>query len=335
MSLISNQDPHIQPLVITRQFDDIDTCAKAINPLNVTVNQLTPGSFVGNINFADFRGLKFIHVTSNQCVTFKGPKPPHDVTFTTILQANETQVLSHGCPIKKQDIFGFDPTREADVVSGKDSHIVLARLNLSVFQSLAEQMGYDLGQKFLKQNLIRLHPSSLRHLRAYYQQITEIFTGKTSLLIQPQMRSLIVEDFLPLLINTLGKSAQKNRHTPKIFHRYSFVKKAEEIAQSYSDRPLTLKQLCDNLGTSSSTLSYGFQDIFGVSPMSYLKIQRLNGVRRTLKNADPNTTTVMQIAEHWGFWSGGHLCRDYKEMFGELPSETLRCHKTSPKMSYA
>ncbi|MEA5626942.1 helix-turn-helix domain-containing protein [Nostoc sp. UHCC 0251] len=323
MSLISNHDSHIQPLVIARQFDDIDTCAKVINPFG-TANQLTPGHFVGNVNFADFRGLKFIHITSNQAVTLRGPKSPNDVTFATMLPANQTQVLSHGCPIKTQDIFGFDPTGETNIITGKDSHIVIARLNLRVFQSFAEQMGYNLGLNFLRQNLIRFHPSSLRHLRAYYQQITQILIGEPSLLMQPQMQSLIVEDFLPLLINTLGKSAQGNQHRIKTFRRYSIVKKAEEIAQSYSDRPLTLKQLCDELGTSSSALCYSFQDIFGISPIAYLKIQRFNGVRRTLRDADPQITTVMQVAHKWGFCSTGHFCRDYKQMFGELPSETLQ-----------
>ncbi len=324
MSLISNHDTAIDPLILTRQFDDIDACAKVIKPLDFTANQLTPGHFVGKINFADFRSLKFIHITHNQSVAFNGPKSPHDVTFAMKLETNQTEVLSHGCLIKKQDIFGFDPKRETDVITGQDSHTVIARLNLQVFQSLSEQIGYDLGQKFLQQNLIRFHPASLRPLRGYYQEITQVLTHQPELFKRSQMASLIVEDFLPLLINTLGKSIEKNRDRPKIFSRYSIVKKAEEIAKSYWDKPLTLKQLCDKLGTSSSTLSYGFQDIFGVSPMAYIKIQRLNGVRRTLKNADPKTTTVMQVAYQWGFWSAGHFTRDYKEMFGELPSETLR-----------
>ncbi|WP_392531001.1 helix-turn-helix domain-containing protein [Nostoc sp. C117] len=61
-----------------------------------------------------------------------------------------------------------------------------------------------------------------------------------------------------------------------------------------------------------------------LSPIAYLKIQRMNGVRRTLRDADPKITTVMQVAHQWGFCSTGHFCRDYKEMFGELPSETLK-----------
>ncbi|GET35722.1 AraC family transcriptional regulator [Microseira wollei] len=324
MSLIANHNSQADSLVVTRQFDDIDAFAEAIKPLDITVNQLTPGCFLGSVNFANFGSLKFTHVNQNQGIRAIGLKSPSDLTFAIALQADQTPVVSHGCQIKAQHIVGFDPTRETDFITGKDSHIVLASVNEQVFHSLAEQMGCDLGQKFLQQNSVRLHSASLRLLKAYYQQITHIFSSQPSLFMQSQMPSLIVEDFVPLLIDTLGKIAPKKRYQPKPFRRYALVKKAEEIAKLYRDKPLTLQKLCDELQTSSSALCYGFKEIFGMSPMAYIKMQRLNGVRRALKNADPGKTSVMQLADDWGFWSPGHFGRDYKKMFGELPSETLR-----------
>jgi AraC family transcriptional regulator, ethanolamine operon transcriptional activator len=325
ISTISESQPHVAPLVFTRQFDDIDVWAQAIKHLNVTGNQLTSGQFVGRVNFADLGSLKFTDVTYNQAMRIKGLKNPHLQAFTITLQGDQTQILSHGCPIKKHDLFGFDPTREIDITAGKDAHIVVANVNLTVFQSLAEQMGYyDLGQKFFQQNSLHFHPASFRHLRAYYQQVSQMFIHQPSLLMESQAQSHIVENFLPLLIDTIGAGIRQKKPIIKTLRRYSLVKKAEEIAQSYIDKPLTLKQLCDALETSSSALAYGFQDIFGMSPMAYLKIQRLNGVRRALKNAKPDTTTVMQLAHHWGFWSAGHFARDYQEMFSELPSKTLQ-----------
>jgi AraC family ethanolamine operon transcriptional activator len=167
-------------------------------------------------------------------------------------------------------------------------------------------------------------------MRAYYQQISQILNKQPSLLMQPQMQSLIAEDFYPLLIDTIGKGVKQKGQRIKTYRRYSLVRQAEDIAQSYLDKPLTLKQLCDDLETSSTALYYGFQDVFGMSPMAYIKTQRLNGVRRALKTANPQTTMVMGIAQQWGFWSPNHFCGDYKKMFGELPSETLRRSSESP-----
>jgi AraC family ethanolamine operon transcriptional activator len=325
MTLTVDPNSHANSLVVTRQFDDIDVCAQAIKQLKLTCTQLTSGQFVGRVNFADLGSLKFTDVTYNQAVRIKGLKSPHLLGFTIPLQGDQTQVLSHGCSIKKHDLFGFDPTRENDITTGKNAHLVLANVDLTVFQSLAEQMGYhDLGQKFLRQNSLHFHPASFRHLRAYYQQLSQMLIAQPSLLMESQAQSHIVENFLPLLIDTIGAGIRQKKPIIKTLRRYPIVKKAEEIAQSYIDKPLTLKQLCDALETSSSALAYGFQDIFGLSPMAYIKIQRLNGVRRAFKKADSDTTMVMQLAHEWGFWSPGHFARDYKEMFGELPSETLR-----------
>ena len=190
-------------------------------------------------------------------------------------------------------------------------------------------MGYNLTVKVMQNNALSLHPTSLRPLRAFYEEITHVFNTQTSLLMQLQMQSLIMEDFLPLLINTFGKGIQKKERILKPFRRYSLVKKAEEISKSYRDKPLTLQKLCQELQTSRTALSSGFEEVFGISPMAYIKIQRLNGVRRALMNTDTNIKTVMDVAQEWGFWNAAHFAKDYKEMFGELPSKTLRANLQS------
>ncbi len=311
-------------LMMTRQFDDIDTFTKAIQPLHIVANQLSPGRFIGNINFAAFDSIKFYHSTYNQSLRVKGAKSPSEIIFAISLPDDQTQMLSHGVSIQTGDIFGFDPNRETDLITQKDPHIVFTAVSLSVFQSLAEQMGYyNLGQNFFRQNFIRFNPAQLKPLRVYYHQIIQVLSQQESLLNKFPSPSLIQDDFLPLLINTVGETTRQKSKRVKTLRRYPIIKKAEDIFQSYSDQPLTLKQLCDELGTSSSALAYGFQDIFGISPMAYLKIQRLNGVHRALKSANP-TKTVMQIAHQWGFWNAAHFSQDYKKMFGQLPSKTLQ-----------
>ncbi|WP_287287184.1 helix-turn-helix domain-containing protein [Okeania sp. SIO2B9] len=70
-----------------------------------------------------------------------------------------------------------------------------------------------------------------------------------------------------------------------------------------------------------------FQELFGISPMRYLKVRRLNAVRQRLKASDPENCTITFLASEFGFYSPSHFTRDYKTMFGELPSETLRKKK--------
>jgi AraC family ethanolamine operon transcriptional activator len=55
-----------------------------------------------------------------------------------------------------------------------------------------------------------------------------------------------------------------------------------------------------------------------MGPLTWLNTMRLNAVRRRLKEA----RSVTDAATELGFWHFGHFSRDYKELFGELPSET-------------
>jgi AraC-like DNA-binding protein len=91
-----------------------------------------------------------------------------------------------------------------------------------------------------------------------------------------------------------------------------------------------LKDIYEAVSVSRRSLIYGFKDIFGIGPMSYLKIQRLNGVRRAFFLADPKINRVKKIAYAWGFWHLGHFSRDYKKMFGQTPSETLKNPRSKP-----
>jgi len=56
----------------------------------------------------------------------------------------------------------------------------------------------------------------------------------------------------------------------------------------------------------------------------YLNRRALHQVRRALKAANPSVATVTQVASEFGVWELGRFARDYRNLFGELPSETLR-----------
>lgn len=60
-----------------------------------------------------------------------------------------------------------------------------------------------------------------------------------------------------------------------------------------------------------------------MGPMAYIKLHRLHGIRRELLTADPRAVTIGGLALRWGFLNAGHFARDYRRLFGELPSQTL------------
>jgi AraC-like DNA-binding protein len=47
-------------------------------------------------------------------------------------------------------------------------------------------------------------------------------------------------------------------------------------------------------------------------------------VRRALKQADPDSTRVTDIATEFGFWELGRFAVKFRQIFGESPSAALR-----------
>jgi AraC-like DNA-binding protein len=61
-----------------------------------------------------------------------------------------------------------------------------------------------------------------------------------------------------------------------------------------------------------------------MSPARYLKHYRMAQARLALVAAEPAKTTVTGVALSWGFMELGRFAVEYRQEFGECPSQTLR-----------
>jgi AraC-like DNA-binding protein len=101
------------------------------------------------------------------------------------------------------------------------------------------------------------------------------------------------------------------------------VRAAEDLMQAQLARPIYTEELCAALGASARRLHDAFHAALGMSPHAYLKSRRLLLARRALRIRREEPELVKSVALDHGFWHLGHFARDYRTLFGELPSETL------------
>lgn len=99
--------------------------------------------------------------------------------------------------------------------------------------------------------------------------------------------------------------------------------RARQYIDEHLDRPLTLASVCQASYSSPRALEYGFREIFGVSPITYIRCARLSRVRRELYSSPYTSGKITQLALQWGFWHLSQFSKDYFDLFGELPSITL------------
>lgn len=146
---------------------------------------------------------------------------------------------------------------------------------------------------------------------------------------------IILSNFLQMIVGAL-LFTQPNNYTNDLTRPTAsiapfYVKRAEEYMLAHASEPITVVELAEHVGASTRSLHGGFQNFRGITPMLFLKSVRLERVRQDLLAA-PERGTVTSVAMRWGFRHLGHFTTDYKRMFGETPSQTLRASRPERKI---
>ena len=126
------------------------------------------------------------------------------------------------------------------------------------------------------------------------------------------------------MLSMLDTSEVDNAVSNSFMRRQRIVAQARDYVLGHRDQVITVPELCERLHVSRRTLQYCFEDVLGISPIQYLRIIRLNGARRHLREDLSGSRTVRDIAADWGFWHFSQFSSDYRKLFGQSPSESLR-----------
>jgi AraC family ethanolamine operon transcriptional activator len=105
--------------------------------------------------------------------------------------------------------------------------------------------------------------------------------------------------------------------------RRQIIRMSINFVDQHGGEYVAVEQLAAAAGVSQRTLRDAFRGYFGAAPVQYLNRRTLHLVRKALKASDPSMATVTEIATQFGVWELGRFARDYRSLFGELPSKTL------------
>jgi AraC family ethanolamine operon transcriptional activator len=125
----------------------------------------------------------------------------------------------------------------------------------------------------------------------------------------------------------LGIYANAIDHTKDIVHlkrdeSLLLSKKILSYLKDHADQPIQMIELTALTGKSERTVERIFKKHFGIAPYAYLKIHRLHLIRHQL--IQRKNETIGDIALKYGFIQMGYFGNEYKKLFNEMPSQTLR-----------
>ena len=312
------------PKIVCKYFTDVDCFKEFFAHQKAEVIQLTSGFFQPEILSIQIGDIYFVYNQANLGLQLCADPINNYINFSIIWSENEKEYSSFRYRIEpERTIFSFNG-RGGDFISSHGGALTQILIPIQTFHTYADQLQrHDLDDNFRSKNYVNLLQTGMKEIKDYLKQLIWLAVHQPTWFQNPQIEKLVADDFVPLLISQIPiKLNSKSFLKPS--RRAKLIAQAEQKMLAHLETPLTLKQLAENLGCSSRALSFGFKDLFGVSPMRYLKVRRLNAVRQHLKASEPENCTIAILASQFGFYSPCHFTRDYKTMFGELPSETLR-----------
>jgi AraC-like DNA-binding protein len=92
----------------------------------------------------------------------------------------------------------------------------------------------------------------------------------------------------------------------------------------HMDGKMTMASLSDEYTISVKSLQNAFRSLFDLSPNQFIRLLKLNLVHHELMQSHSSETSVLRVAQKWGFSHMGRFSKYYTELFGENPSVTLK-----------
>ena len=109
--------------------------------------------------------------------------------------------------------------------------------------------------------------------------------------------------------------------------RTRVVGRARDFIEESLSGAVRLEDIARASGVGARSLQLAFRERFQLSPMEYLRARRLSEVHRALRTAAPGSLTVSDVATSHGCFHLGRFSHYYRDLFGELPSETLSARR--------
>jgi AraC family ethanolamine operon transcriptional activator len=284
--------------------------------------QMASGPFCGTLTQFRLDHIQLYREKTNRLLMKRGASWPGSIVLSLPLAADGYGWSGgHQLPVA----YGLlsDGHDLPEILTPQTLDVICVAFDRRWFVARAVDYGYpDVADQVWRQTGLSMPPEKLADLRVFFLDMIDEVTRRPDLLTSPSGRAAIEDAVLNSLLEALSSSdaVDLRLQTPQ--------KKITDLARAYAlahafDKP-GIEALCRQAGVSRRHLQNCFLQSYGLSAIQLLKAIRLNAVRRELKRnaTERKFVSIGDIAANWGFWHWSRFSAEYRELFGELPSET-------------
>jgi transcriptional regulator GlxA family with amidase domain len=173
-------------------------------------------------------------------------------------------------------------------------------------------------------------PAHMRRLVRLHATAVRLAHSAPATLAHPEVARALEHALVHAMLSCLADDPEVGVER-RVRHHATILARLEEFLAANNSRPIYLAEMCAAVGTSERTLRVCCDEHLGMGPIRYLWLRRMHLARHALSLADPETTTVTQVATRFGFWELGRFAVAYRGLFGEPPSMSL--HRAAAEQS--
>ncbi|MEP4768947.1 MAG: AraC family transcriptional regulator, partial [Roseibium sp.] len=252
----------------------------------------------------------------NSKISLSGTLSETDITLGAGLQITEGALQwLHG--IESGRVGVFLPGEEHEALYMPGSLYLGLTLSCDSLAWEAEQLEIDIDPERL---VTGLHPQLLQNsiLKPLRAQVVGLHRDGHV----PNRPDETANFVLETLVSHLGRDPRQICGVPSVHGLEHVVRRAIDYINAHANEKISIEELALASGASRRTLHRAFEDILNDTPIKFINRHKLYLIRDLLTSG--KRVTISDTVASAGITEFGRFSFNYRRMFGETPSETVR-----------
>ena len=306
------------PDIGERHILDADEYLRELGGWEIKCAQLSPGVFVGNTQHVEFPTFGIIRKTTNRILLKTGCTP--EGTCTIGMPLSQSSLAYHnGQRLSPGHVALLTSGAEFELRTPEAFDFLVVNVSTDTLSHYLNDQELETTGLLTTGKGVVFHSANTQQLSSTLLQVLDTANDAPEKLAQT---AFLEESVMLAVANCIANRSTTSSNLSVRESRRRLVERAQHYLQRMLDHDILIADMCHELGTNPRTLQDAFNEVFGVTPNAFIKALRLNNVRRELKEPSKRNDHIGDIAAHWGFWHLSQFASDYRQAFGELPSET-------------
>lgn len=254
--------------------------------------------------------------------------PPRDHWTFVVPAHSRVSFLWRGHRVRGDSILVFPLNGELHAVSRPDFDVFTISVEAAHLEATAEALHLPSPRRLIgSSEVFNTSGEKLLEVRRVLREVARTVVRATPP-HHPRLGAPLLTRLPALLLAEVAAAASRTRGVPP--SRLAVVCAAASQVPNGPDAGLpSVRSLAALAGASPRTLRRAFLELYGCGPKEFVLARSYNTARRLLREGDPDSDRVSDIAGRIGFWHMGRFAGEYRRRFGELPSETLHDRPSS------